>query len=189
MALRQPEALAGLVLMSGYYRPTVRLDAALAAGPAAPVIGDVARFTVSPLLSRLLTPLILRQIFAPAPTTEAFRADYPLSQSLRPWQLRASAAEAGLMRREAAALSPALTKLAIPTLLIAGRDDKLISFAHQTEWLARRLPDAQLVAIPGAGHMVHHTAPEQVVSAIARFRPPQALRSVPRPQAFALPAV
>jgi pimeloyl-ACP methyl ester carboxylesterase len=169
MALEAPEAVSGLVLMSGYYRPTVRPDAALLAGPAMPLVGDLMRFTLSPLMARLMAPQILKTLFAPAPVSERFRSEYPISLSFRPSQLRASAAESGLMRREAARLTARLPALAVPTLIVGGEDDRLIDFAHQSKWLASRLAAAELLPIKGAGHMVHHTAPDEVAAAIEAF--------------------
>ena len=59
--------------------------------------------------------------------------------------------------------------LAIPTLVLGGDADRLIDFSHQSEWLSKRLANAELVPIQGAGHMVHHTAQAAVADAIGRF--------------------
>jgi pimeloyl-ACP methyl ester carboxylesterase len=45
LALDHPEAVRGLVLLSGYFYPTARADVALASPPAIPVLGDVLRYT------------------------------------------------------------------------------------------------------------------------------------------------
>lgn len=169
MALQAPAALAGVVLMSGYYRPTPRLDAAAAAGPALPLVGDVARYTISPVLGRLLAPLILKWCFAPAPVTPRFRREYPVSLSLRPGQLRASAAESGLLGLDATALARRAPSLAVPTLILGGAADRLVSFTHHSAWLASKVPHARLASIPGGGHMVHHSAPEWVSAEIRKF--------------------
>lgn len=95
--LRHPESLAGLVLASGYYFPTARVDAAIMAGPAVPVLGDVIRHTVSPLLGRLIWPGVIRKMFAPRPVSHSFATGFPSEMALRPSQIRASAAEAGMM--------------------------------------------------------------------------------------------
>ena len=62
-----------------------------------------------------------------------------------------------------------LSELDVPTLLVYGSDDRMIpnpvfnggSTRGVAEAGARALPDAQLALIPGAGHTVHHDAPEQ----------------------------
>ena len=62
LALDHPAAVGGLVLLSGYYKPTLRLDVPLVAPAAIPIIGDVLRHTVSPLLGTALLPLSLKAI-------------------------------------------------------------------------------------------------------------------------------
>jgi pimeloyl-ACP methyl ester carboxylesterase len=52
LALDHPDAVGGLVLISGYYKPTARLDVPLAALAAIPVLGDVLRHTISPYSAR-----------------------------------------------------------------------------------------------------------------------------------------
>jgi len=41
LALDHPDAVGGLVLLSGYYRPTLRADVPLSSLPAIPIIGDL----------------------------------------------------------------------------------------------------------------------------------------------------
>jgi pimeloyl-ACP methyl ester carboxylesterase len=169
MALQAPQSLSGLVLMSGYYRPTPRPDALLLSGPAVPILGDVMRYTVSPPLGRLLAPLILKTVFAPVEVSPRFRQAYPISMSLRPSQLRASAAESALLMADAAALQARVAELDVPTLVLTGRDDRLVDAAHHSQWLAERVAGAAFVSLDGVGHMLHHTASEEVAQTIEGF--------------------
>ena len=65
MALNHPADVRGLVLLSGYYYPTLRADVLLSSPPAIPILGDLLRFSISPLLGKLLQPLLLKGMFAP----------------------------------------------------------------------------------------------------------------------------
>ena len=56
LALEYPSYVQSLVLLSGYYFPTLRLDVPVLSGPAIPVLGDVIRHTISPWLGRLMSP-------------------------------------------------------------------------------------------------------------------------------------
>ncbi|MGZ8346526.1 MAG: alpha/beta fold hydrolase, partial [Allosphingosinicella sp.] len=47
LGLNHPDMVGSLVLIAGYYYPSARLDAVLAAPPAIPVVGDAIRFTLS----------------------------------------------------------------------------------------------------------------------------------------------
>jgi len=68
--------LAGLVLVSGYYFWTVRPDVVPITVGALPGIGDVLRYTVSPLLGWLQMPLLKWQMFSPARLPARFKAEY-----------------------------------------------------------------------------------------------------------------
>ena len=166
MALRDPAGIAGLVLLSGYYYPSPRADVVLLSGPAVPLLGDVLRYTASPILGRLLAPAIYRRLFAPAPVTRRFAERFPLELSLRPWQIRASAAESALMIPAAAGLASRYPGLSVPAAIVAGTGDRIVDFDRQPARLGRDLPGSTLRAISGAGHMIHHTDPDEVTSVI-----------------------
>lgn len=166
MALRSPDAVRGLVLVSGSYTPSLRLDTALLGLPALPLVGTLMRHTVSPLLGRLLWPLQLRRMFAPQQPSEAFRRDYPLALALRPQQLAASAAEMAMLPVEVARLARHARELSVPTVLLAGDKDRQVMTFWQSARLHRRLPASRLHVVPGAGHMVHHTEVGDVLDAI-----------------------
>ena len=166
MALRDPDGTAGLVLLSGYYFPTFRLDVPLLFWPAVPVVGDVLRYAVSPWLARLSKPLIYKRLFAPAPVTPSFAERVPSEIIFRPWQLRSAAAEVGLLIPGAAALARRHRELRMPTAIVAGPGDRIIDFERQSARLYQAVPRSTLRSLPRAGHMIHHSAPEQIASVI-----------------------
>src|SRR5690349_18419793 len=67
LALDHPDAVSGLVLLSGYYHPTLRADVPLFSLPAIPVIGDLIRYTVGPL-PRRRAPAVGSQGYVLAPS-------------------------------------------------------------------------------------------------------------------------
>src|SRR5215216_3113324 len=73
LALKYERMVKALVLASGYYYPTVRADVVALSGPAVPVLGDIVRHTVSPLLGRVMWPLLMRKIFGPVRVPEKFK--------------------------------------------------------------------------------------------------------------------
>ncbi len=164
LALEFPEDVRSLALLSGYYFPSLRPELALAT-PAMPFIGAVLRHTLAPWIGLLIWPLQLRRLFAPAEVTPSFRA-YPAWMSLRPGALRASAAESALAPMAAAALRRHYRELAVPVVILAGADDRFIDPGWNSVRLHRELPTSELTLAPGAGHMVHHIVPEEVMTAI-----------------------
>lgn len=165
MGLQQPDFVRGLVLLSGYYYPSMRLEVAALSPPAIPVVGDLMRYTVSPLLTRLMWPALTRRTFAPMPVSQRFDA-FPIWMALRPKQLRASAAETALMVPAALSLSKRYAELKVPAIIVAGTRDKIVDPGHNSERLYERLPDSQLQLTPGVGHMTHYAHPEKVMAAI-----------------------
>jgi pimeloyl-ACP methyl ester carboxylesterase len=156
----------GLVLASGYYFPTARADVALFGPPAIPVIGDAIRYTIGPPLGRLMAPGLIRRMFQPAPVTPRFKAGFPVSMMLRPWQIRASAEDTGLMIPAAAAFRHRYQELRLPVVIVAGEGDRIADPGRQSVRLHHALPQSVLTVVPGLGHMVHHGAPELVAGVI-----------------------
>lgn len=166
MGLRHPDDVGALVLASGYYFPGLRLDVAYLSSPAIPLIGRLMRHTVSPLIGRLLWPLSVRRMFAPAAPTAAFRDRYPAWMSLRPSALKASAAESAMMIPSAALLQKQYAGLTVPAVLVAGAKDRLLGTRWHSARLHDRLQVSWLRIVEDAGHMVHHVATGQVMAAI-----------------------
>lgn len=165
-ALDFPSEVAALVLASGYYFPTARVDVVLSGVPALPVVGDAMRHTISPLLGRIQAPLVFELIFAPGDVPERFKDGYPVGLSLRPLQLRATAADGAAMVAAAAHLAPRYDALTLPVGVVAGTGDKLVGFETHSARLARELPQASLHAAPDCGHMVHYQAHDSVIAAV-----------------------
>lgn len=196
MGLLRPVDLKGLVLVSGYYTPSLRLDVPWLSMPAIPLLGSVLSHTVSPLLSRAFWPLMVRRLFSPAPTAPAFRQAYPVWLSLRPGQLRASAAESAMLIAQAARMLGDERSLRVPVAIVAGAQDRLVMTGWQSRRLHERVQGSRLSVVPNAGHMVHHTAPDAVlaaideVAALARSAPARAspARAQPRRPGAALPS-
>ena len=166
LALRHPASVRALVPASGYYYPTPRVDAVAASGPAVPILGDILRYTVAPLLGRVLWPALMRKIFRPAKVPAKFADGFPKALALRPSQLRASAAESALMVPEAWSASDSYGALRMPVVIVAGARDRLIDTAKQSARLHEDIGHSSFHAVAGAGHMVHQTATRAVMAAI-----------------------
>ena len=168
LALQAPTLVRSLVLLSGYYFPTARMDVVLSSPNAIPVIGDALRHTISPPLSRLMLPGGIRAMFAPAPVPERFDRLFPKELMLRPLQLRASAEDAALMTPSVMELEQHYRELKLPVVILTGGDDQIVDVDRQSRRLHQEIPQSELTVLPGLGHMVHHLAPDAVIKAIDR---------------------
>jgi pimeloyl-ACP methyl ester carboxylesterase len=165
MAHAYPERVRRLVLVSGYYFPTPRLDALLLSPPALPLIGTLMRHTISPLLGRLIWRPVMRRMFGPREVPPSFAA-YPKWLSLRPGQLRASAAESAGMIPAAWRLQHHYGELKMPVTIVAGTHDRQASAMHQSARLHDVIAGSTLTLVPGQGHMLQHLAPEVIEAAL-----------------------
>jgi pimeloyl-ACP methyl ester carboxylesterase len=165
LALRCPQMVQGLVLASGYYYPTLRLDVIPLSASALPFMGDVLRHTLSPIVCRLMWPLFLAKIFGPLSVPKKFMA-FPKEMAIRPSQIRASAAESALMIPDAVHLRSEYASLKMPVIVIAGDEDGLIDIDAQSARLHREISQSKFHRVRGSGHMIHQTATVQVMAAI-----------------------
>jgi pimeloyl-ACP methyl ester carboxylesterase len=177
LALKHSEFVTGVVLASGYYYPTVRADVLLLSGPAVPVVGDILSHTVAPLLSRLLWPITIENMFAPAPVPDKFR-EFPKEMAVRPSQIRASAAETALLIPSAFGLRGQYASLKMPVVIIAGEQDRLIDIEEQSARLHRDLRQSKFRPLTNTGHMVHQTATARVMAAIDEAAEPSSMTSL-----------
>ncbi len=164
MGLQQPQLVSGLVLASGYYYPSVRLDV-LSATPAIPLIGDLLSHTISPLIGRLMWPAAIKLAFAPAAVPTSFARMSPW-MSLRPTQLRAEAAETAMLIPSAAILRKHYPELQMPVALVVGEDDQIVSPEDNSLQLDQDLSDSDLTVLEGAGHMIQHLSQAALLSAV-----------------------
>ena len=170
MALMHPDRVLGLVLAAGYYYPTPRVDSLVLAMPAIPVLGQIMRHTISPLLGRPVARQMERRMFSPHPVPGEFHAAMTLAFRMRPGPLRASAQDAGRMMSSAENLHSRYREISMPVMLVAGSEDRIVDPANQSQRLALDLPRADVEVIAGAGHMVHYSHPDRIATAVDRVR-------------------
>jgi pimeloyl-ACP methyl ester carboxylesterase len=159
MALESPASVAGLILMSGYYYPQSRSDTMTM--PLA-FTNDVMRHAVR----RMMAANTLRRVFAPCPVPDRFRRTFQAPLAMRPSQMRTVDEEAAMLPLAAGALGRFYRDLSVPVSIIAGSADRIVDTERHSARLHRELGNSTFVRVPYCGHMVHHSAPEEVAAAI-----------------------
>jgi pimeloyl-ACP methyl ester carboxylesterase len=165
MAMRAPDLVRSLVLVSGYYFPTPRKDVWLMSGPAVPLLGDFFCYTLTPFVARAIIWKLVRLLFAPREIPEIFRAQFPVGLTVRPGSLRASAEESAFLIPAAARLKEHYASLPCPAAVVVGEGDKYVRL-EQGARLQKILPRAVFRQVSGAGHMLHYAAPERVADCV-----------------------
>jgi pimeloyl-ACP methyl ester carboxylesterase len=155
-ALDYPADVGSLVLLSGYYFPSLRADVLASSPTAAPVLGDLLSYTVIPLLGRALRSRVFRKLFTPAAVPQRFAAEFPTELALRPSQLKASASDTALMTPAAAALAERYDELEMAVIVVARKKDRAVGFARQSERLDEMLKEPALIAFENGPHDPSH---------------------------------
>jgi pimeloyl-ACP methyl ester carboxylesterase len=171
LALQNDYPIRGLVLASGYYFPTWRWDVWMMSGPAIPVLGDLIRYTIGPILSWAILPMAFRKLFAPRSIPRDFKTRFPASLTLRPKQLRAAAEESAFLIPMAAKFQSHYPGIQCPVHIFHGAGDQIIE-PEQARYLHRALPASVLHLVEDAGHMVTYAdgaAMTEAVETVARL--------------------
>jgi pimeloyl-ACP methyl ester carboxylesterase len=166
MALDPRIDIRGLALISGYFYPSARFDVLLTAPAAIPVIGDVMRYTVSPIAARLMINPNLRLMFAPQPVPDVFREMLPRELLLRPSQMRAIGEDAGYMVPAAHDLSRRYGEVSVPVRIFAGQDDTIVDADSQSGRLHEDIARSTITVVPNRGHMLHYDEAGRIADAI-----------------------
>jgi pimeloyl-ACP methyl ester carboxylesterase len=149
-ARRQPERFSGLIIVNGAY------------------------FRATPLAQDPFYTGLQRQYAATLDYFAQLCVPEPDGGPVLRWGrqiLDRASAEAALRLYEIGAdvdLRPEVPHIDLPTLVIHGDADPLVP-VKTSQWLADTLPDAELVLVPGAGHVPIMTRPHDVANAINRF--------------------
>ncbi|PJJ00520.1 pimeloyl-ACP methyl ester carboxylesterase [Streptomyces sp. 2333.5] len=135
-------------------------------------LGAVAALLVAADRPELVDRLVLEEAVPPRPTDPPEEVpEQPAGPEPFDWQARlAVAAE---RHGPDSGWWEAVARVTAPTLVIAGGETGQAPQGHLAE-LAERLPDARLVTVEGAGHLVHEERPGEFLAAVNSFLAPQA---------------
>jgi pimeloyl-ACP methyl ester carboxylesterase len=171
LALRAPERVASLTMIGSY-----GLDAGLPV-PLLPYLAlrtPMVRPSVVWVLRR--SRLLVRQVLTRVVFSNPQRVTRDLVADVH-HQLRAPEAERTFVAWLRGELRPfslgttyadRLGDVAVPTLLLHGRDDRVVSW-RKAQRAQRLLPDARLVVVPGCGHWVPREAPQVFENELLAF--------------------
>jgi pimeloyl-ACP methyl ester carboxylesterase len=73
----------------------------------------------------------------------------------------------GMLTQRDARVIKSLTNIQVPTLIIVGAEDS--AFLASAEYMTAKIPNAQKVLIPHAGHAVNLDQPEAFNQAVSEF--------------------
>ncbi|MFE1174939.1 alpha/beta fold hydrolase [Streptomyces sp. NPDC058773] len=133
-------------------------------------LGAVAALLVAAERPDLVGRLVLEEVPPPVPADGPQEVpEQPAGPQSFDWQAKVAVVA------EHSAPDPvwwqALAKITAPTLVIGGGDTGQAARGHLDE-LTERIPDARLVTVEGAGHLVHEERPGEFLAAVNSFLAP-----------------
>ena len=171
LALDHPERVSGLVLVAPVALPfrearTPPWYWRLALQP--PVAWLLSRTLGPPLGLRFLEPAA-RNVFQPQPVAEGYVERSRAALVLRPDTLLASVQDLVALPAALALQAPRYGSLRVPTTIVTGDADNAVGNTTQADPLSRAIPGADLVVLPGIGHMVPWVATQALADAVSKL--------------------
>jgi pimeloyl-ACP methyl ester carboxylesterase len=167
-ALAYPERVAGLVLIAPVTHPWSGRPSWYNRIATTPLIGPLFARTVALPLGMVLIKGAARAAFAPQEMPEGYVEKIGAYLLLRPSEFLANAFDVALLSGNVAAQAQRYGEIRAPTVIVTGDQDRTVSRHIHAETIAAMVPGAELIVVPGVGHMVHHLAPDVIVAAIER---------------------
>ena len=167
-ALERPDNIAALVNIAGVSNPwpgkldwLYRVSGSRIGGAILP-----------PLITAFIPDSYLtaaaNSVFAPQTAPEGYAAYVAPRLAIRRSGLRANARQVNGLRPQIVAQSARYAEIAVPVEIVHGDADTIVPLAIHSIPLSRQIAGANLVVLPGIGHMPHHVATDAVVAAIDR---------------------
>ena len=177
-ALDYPQSVAGLVLLApvthpsplsiAWYNNIVRaLLIESARYATAPYIGPLFVRTLAFPFGKMLIGPSVQSAFAPQEPPPDYFAQTGAELILRPSEFTAFGEDLAQLKGFVTAQAPRYGAIAVPTVIITGDLDDVVPPDIHAKALAAAVPGAELVVLPGVGHMVQFAAPDRVADAIA----------------------
>ena len=172
LALDHPKRVSGLVLAAPVAMPfpprtgTLPWYWRLALKP--PVAWVLSR-TIGPPLALAFLDKASRNVFQPQAEATDYLERARAALVLRPHTLLANVQDLVGLPEALAVQSPRYGTLKVPTVVVSGEADPVVKSALQAMPLAKAIPGARLVLLPGIGHMLHYVAADALAEAVAQL--------------------
>jgi pimeloyl-ACP methyl ester carboxylesterase len=105
-------------------------------------------------------------VFLPQIMPDGFVGNTATALVLRPREFLANARDVVTLRAAVEEQAPRYGEIRVPTVVISGELDKTVTTNIHSRPFAKAVPNAKLIVLPDAGHMIQNAAPELVASEI-----------------------
>lgn len=168
LALRHPEKVSGLVFLSPAVYPWKGGVAWYYDAASIPVTGALFSTLVAPPIGIFALDQATRSVFAPNRRPAGYIERTRAWQALRPAAFRHNAREVAALSQWAAKVSPRYRQIHVPTVIITGDADGVVSPDIHARHLARDISGSRLIVVHNLGHKSDFVASDLAVAAIEK---------------------
>ena len=180
-ALEFPAEVKGLLLLAPVTNPwppksvawhdTVieTLLALIARSGAAPILGPFFAHTLALPFGKLAMGFGIRSVFWPQQPPADYVDAAAAELFLRPSEFVANAEDISKVQDYLTEQAPRYPTIRVPTVIVVGDSDSALDADVHSKTVAKQLPNAKLIVLHGAGHMVHFADPDRVVQALSEL--------------------
>ncbi|WP_093003650.1 alpha/beta hydrolase [Rhizobium sp. NFR07] len=169
LAIRHPDKIRGLVFLSPAVYSWSSGVAWYYDAARAPVTGALFTTFVVPPLGLLAINRATKAVFSPNSPPPGYVKDTKAVQALRPAAFRHNAREIAALSDWAKLASKHYRHIRVPTIIITGDADKIVSPDIHARHLARDIPGARLIVVHNLGHKSDYVAGDLAIAAIKRI--------------------
>jgi pimeloyl-ACP methyl ester carboxylesterase len=177
MAINHPSRVAGLVMLSPVTHRWAGGIAWYHNIGTAPVLGRLFAHTLALPTGLLMINSGARGAFLPQTAPNNYVRNTHLALLLRPREFRANAWDMATLKEAITAQIPRYAEIKAPVVVIHGDVDKSVYLEVHAQQFIKVVPHAELIVVPGVGHLVQNAATEQIIAAIESLIPKAALEA------------
>ena len=168
-ALQYPREISGLVLVAPAAYPDRSESRFLQAIMKLPGFGDVALVAGRPVVGKHVLRTALERAFYPQPVPHGY-VEMAAASWLGRKQLRAYLQDESGLNRTLTRMTKRYPTILVPTVIITGDHDQIVSAKDNAYRLQAAIPKAELIALKDTGHEIPQTHPESIYTAVSLIR-------------------
>lgn len=175
MAVDHAARVAGLVMLAPVTHPWPGGVAWYHKLGATPVLGQLFAHTLALPVGLLMVDAGAHAAFLPQTIPDDYVRDTSLALLLRPREFLANAWDMATLRDAVTAQAPRYVEIKAPVVILHGGVDKSVRLDTHARRFVQAVPDAELIVLPGIGHLVQNAATDRIIAVIEAMMPRPAI--------------
>jgi pimeloyl-ACP methyl ester carboxylesterase len=177
LAVNHPQRVAGLVMLAPVTYPWPGGVAWYHNLGATQVVGRLFAYTLALPTGLLMVNPGARGAFLPQTMPDNYVRDTRLSLLLRPREFLANAWDMATLKEAVTAQAPRYAEIKVPVVILHGDADKSVYIDRHSRPFVKAVPQAELIVLPGVGHLVPNVAADAIIAAVERLTPNTAIEA------------